>query len=75
MIKVFERRLGLPMPATFDRVRNAEQKVKDVIPGVEFVLVVGSDNALYLRIFCSDVSMTGAISELVKDDFPSTAYW
>ena len=60
------------MPATIDRVRIAEQKVKDVIPNVEFVLVVGSDDALYLRIFCSDESMTGAISELVEGDFPST---
>ncbi len=68
MIKVLERRLGLPMAATYDRVRRAEQKVKDVFPDAEFVLVVGSDDALHLRVYSSAESTRGAIIELIDDD-------
>ncbi len=71
MIKVLERRLGLPMAATYDRVRRAEQKVKDVFPDAEFLLVVGSDDALHLRVYSSDESMRGAIIELIDDDLRS----
>lgn len=71
MIRVLERRLGLPMAATYDRVRSAEQKVKGVFPDAEFVLVVGSDDALHLRVYSSAESMSGAIKELVEDDLSS----
>ncbi len=71
MIMVLERRLGLPLAATYDRVRSAEQKVKDVFPEVEFVLVVGSDDALHLRVYSSAESMRGAIIELVEGDLDS----
>ncbi len=71
MIKVLERRLGLPMAATYDRVRRAEQKVKDVFPDAEFLLVVGSDDALHLRVYSSAESMRGAIIELIDDDLTS----
>ncbi len=67
MIKILERRLGLPMAATYDRVRSAEQKAKDAYPDTEFVLVVGSDDALYLRIY-SDAESRSAVLELVEDD-------
>ncbi len=71
MIKVLERRLGLPMAATYDRVRRAEQKVKDVFPDAEFLLVVGSDDALHLRVYSSAESMWGAIIKLIEDDLRS----
>ncbi len=71
MIKVLERRLGLPMAATYDRVRRAEQKVKDVFPDAEFVLVVGPDDALHLRVYSSAESLRGAIIELIEDDLRS----
>ena len=67
MIKILERRLGLPMAATYDRVRSAEQKAKDAFPDVEFVLVVGSDDALHLRVYSSPESKSGVL-ELVEDD-------
>ena len=67
MIKIVERRLGLPMAATFDRVRRLEQKVKGIFPDAEFVLVVGSDDALHLRVYSSADSMRG-VSQLVEDD-------
>ena len=68
MMKVLERRLGLPMAATYDRVRRAEQKVKAVFPDAEFVLVVGSDDALHLRVY-SEAKSKSAVLELVDDDF------
>ena len=71
MIRVLERCLGLPMAATYDRVRSAEQKVKDVFPDAEFVLVVGSDDALHLRVYSSAESMRGPIMELIGDDLSS----
>ena len=72
MMKILERRLGLPMAVMYDRVRSAEQKVKDVFPDAEFVLVVGSDDALHLRVYASAESMRGAIIELVKNDLPTS---
>ena len=66
-LKVLERRLGLPLAATYDRVRSVEQKVKDIFPDAEFVLVLGSDDALHLRIYASAESTKGVI-ELVGDD-------
>ena len=65
MLKILERRLGLPAAATYDRVRGLEQKVKGVFPDAEFVLVVGSDDALHLRVYSSAESMRGVI-ELVE---------
>ena len=59
------------MAATYDRVRRAEQKVKDVFPDAEFLLVVGSDDALHLRVYSSAESMRGAIIKLIEDDLRS----
>ena len=67
LMKILERRLGLPMAATYDRVRNVEQKVKGVFPDVEFVLVLGSDDALHVRIYASAECEKGVV-ELVGDD-------
>ena len=67
VVKILERRLGLPMTATYDRVRSVEQKVKDIFPDTEFVLVLGSDDALHLRVYASAESTKGVI-ELVGDD-------
>ena len=63
--------MGLPMAATYDRVRSAEQKVKDVFPDAEFVLVIGSDDALHLRVYSSAESMRATIIKLVEDDLGS----
>ena len=71
MIMVLERCLGLPMAATYDRVRSAEQKVKDVFPDAEFVLVVGSDDALHLRVYSSAEPMRGPTMKLIGDDLSS----
>ena len=68
MIMILERRLGLPIAATYDRVRNVEQKVKDLFPDTEFVLVLGPDDALLLRIFASAEHKKGVV-ELVGDDY------
>ena len=68
MMKILERRLGLPMAATYDHVRSVEQKVKDIFPDTEFVLVLGSDDTLHPRVFASAESRMGVI-ELVKEDF------
>ncbi|MCH8161159.1 MAG: hypothetical protein IIB88_04620 [Chloroflexi bacterium] len=68
MMKILERWLGLPMAATYDRVRSVEQKVKDIFPDTEFVLVLGSDDTLHLRVYGSTESRMGVI-ELVKEDF------
>ena len=65
---ILERRLGLPLPATYDRVRSVEQKVQGVFPDTEFVLVLGSDDTLHLRVYGSTESRMGVI-ELVKEDF------
>ncbi len=67
IVQVLERRLGLPMAATYDRVRSVEQKVKDLFPDTEFLLVLGSDDALYLRVYASAESRKGVV-ELVGDD-------
>ena len=67
MVKILERRLGLPMTATYDRVRSVEQKVKDIFPETEFLLVLGSDDALHVRVYASAESTKGVI-ELVGDD-------
>ncbi len=67
MMKVLERRLGLPLAATYDRVRSVEQKVKDIFPDTEFVLVLGSDDALHVRVYASAESRREVI-ELVGDD-------
>ena len=67
MVKILERRLGLPMTATYDRVRSVEQKVKDIFPDTEFLLVLGSDDALHVRVYASAESTKGVI-ELVGDD-------
>ena len=67
MVIILERRLGLPMAATYDRVRSVEQKVKDIFPDTEFVLVLGSDDALHLRIY-ANVESRRAVVELVGDD-------
>ena len=67
VVKILERRLGLPMTATYDRVRSVEQKVKDIFPDTEFLLVLGSDDALHVRVYASAESTKGVI-ELVGDD-------
>ena len=67
MVKMLERRLGLPMTATYDRVRSVEQKVKNIFPDTEFLLVLGSDDALHVRVYASAESTKGVI-ELVGDD-------
>ncbi len=67
MVRILERRLGLPTAAAYDRVRSAEQKVKDIFPNTEFLLVLGSDDALYLHVYANADSKT-AIVELVGDD-------
>ena len=67
MVKILERRLGLPMTATYDRVRSVEQKVKNIFPDTEFLLVLGSDDALHVRVYASAESTKGVI-ELVGDD-------
>ncbi len=67
IVRILERRLGLPMAATYERVRSAEQKVKDIFPDAEFVLVLGSDDALHLRVYASAESRKGVV-ELVGDD-------
>ena len=67
MIEILGRRLGLPMTATYDRVRSLEQKVKDIFPDTEFLLVLGSDDALHVRVYASAASTKGVI-ELVGDD-------
>ena len=64
---ILERRLGRASRATYDRIRRVEQKVKGVFPDVEFLLVVGDDGALHLRVYCSIESKAGVI-ELVEDD-------
>ena len=64
---ILERRLGLPLPATYDRVRSVEQKVKDIFPDTEFVLVVGADDALHLRVYADAQSKKGVV-ELVGED-------
>ena len=68
MMKILGRWLGLPMAATYDHVRSVEQKVKDIFPDTEFVLVLGSDDTLHLRVYGSTESRMGVI-ELVKEDF------
>ena len=65
--KILERRLGLPLPATYNRVRAAEQKVKDIFPDTEFVLVLGSDDALLLRVYASTESNRRVV-ELIEGD-------
>ena len=65
--QILERRLGLPTRATYDRIRRVEQKVKCVFPDVEFLLVVGADDALHLRVYAGAASKAGVI-ELVEDD-------
>lgn len=67
VVKILERRLGLPMTATYDRVRSVEQKVKDIFPDTEFLLVLGSDDALHVRVYASAESTKGVI-ELVGGD-------
>ena len=67
MMKILGRWLGLPMAATYDRVRSVEQKVKDIFPDTEFLLVLGSDDALHVRVYASAESTKGVI-ELVGDD-------
>ena len=67
MVKILERRLGLPMTATYDRVRSVEQKVKNIFTDTEFLLVLGSDDALHVRVYASAESTKGVI-ELVGDD-------
>ena len=67
VVKILERRLGLPMTATYDRVRSVEQKVKNIFPDTEFLLVLGSDDALHVRVYASAESTKGVI-ELVGDD-------
>ena len=67
MLKILERYLGFPMAETHDRVRGLEQKVKGVFPDTEFVIVVGSDDELHLRVYSNAESKTGVI-ELVEAD-------
>ena len=49
--------MGLPMTTTIDRIRRLEQKVKGIFPDAEFVLVVGADDALHLRVYSNADSM------------------
>ena len=70
MSKILERRLGFPGAETFDRIRGVEQRVKGVFPDAEFVLVVGSDDALHLRVYSGAESMRGVI-ELVEGELES----
>ncbi len=65
MKRILERRLGLPIAATYDRARSVEQKVKDIFPDTEFVFVLGSDDALYMRVYARAESGRGVI-ELVE---------
>ena len=67
MQKILERRLGRPSAKTYDRIRRVEQKVKGVFPDVEFLLVVGDDDVLHLRVYAGAESKAGVI-ELVEDD-------
>ena len=67
MEQILERRLGRASAATYDRIRRVEQKVKGVFPDAEFLLVVGDDHALHLRVYAGAESKAGVI-ELVEDD-------
>ncbi len=69
-LKILERRLGFPMAEAYDRVRGVEQKVKGIFPDAEFVFVVGSDDALHLRVYSSAESMRGVI-QLVEGELES----
>ena len=67
VVKILERRLGLPMTATYDRVRSVEQKVKDIFPDTEFLLVLGSDDALHVLVYASAESTKGVIERVGAD--------